>query len=573
MNFRTKIGVFAAIPAVLFVIGLVASIGSLVNTQAEFGRYIASDQAVERGLSEMYAQGLQMGQALRNVVLDPNNPKAFGNLKTAQKAFDEALVETQRLAKGSSFEQALGQLPALRATQAKAQEKVLELVAANGQAVAVLNSEETPAWRKLKDSLLKQIEAAGKSSKEANDRVNTNANLAIKISIGIALLAALVAIGLNLLMQATVRKELGGDPVDARDALARIAQGDLTSKIVNAGRSGSLMDVLNQMQASLQKLVSEVRSSAGGISTATSEIAAGSCDLSSRTEEQAASLEQTAASMEELTSTVQHNFESGRQANQLAASASDVALKGGAVVSEVVHTMEAINASSKKIADIIGVIDGIAFQTNILALNAAVEAARAGEQGRGFAVVASEVRNLAGRSATAAKEIKGLIEASVANVDQGCKLVEQAGSTMDEIVVSVRRVADIMGEISAATQEQTTGIAQINQAMTQMDEVTQQNAALVEEAAAAAQSVEHQSKKLVEVVSRFKLVEDKAQDMARADKLPVKTSADKQVAYVGVERRSANRAQNVARIHPQARQAPATPTGASRTGTDDWESF
>jgi methyl-accepting chemotaxis protein len=238
---------------------------------------------------------------------------------------------------------------------------------------------------------------------------------------------------------------------------------------------------------------------------ATREIASGVADLSERTEHQASSLEETSASMEELAATVKQNFASGQHANQLAGSASEVAVKGGAVVAQVVHTMEAINVSSRKIADIIGVIDGIAFQTNILALNAAVEAARAGEQGRGFAVVASEVRLLAGRSAEAAKEIKGLIGASVENVNEGCKLVEQAGSTMDEIVVSVRRVADIMGEITTASQDQSAGIDQINQAMTQMDQVTQQNAALVEEAAAAAQSLEHQAQNMVQVVSVFKL--------------------------------------------------------------------
>ncbi len=224
-----------------------------------------------------------------------------------------------------------------------------------------------------------------------------------------------------------------------------------------------------------------------------------------RTEEQAAALEQTAASLEQLGATVKQNYEGSQQANRVACAASDVAVRGGAVVSQVVDTMEAINMSSRKIADIIGVIDSIAFQTNILALNAAVEAARAGEQGRGFAVVATEVRSLAGRSAVAAKEIKALIDASVANVTQGCKLVEQAGSTMDEIVVNVRRVTDIMGELTAAAGEQSSGIDQINQAVGQMDQVTQGNAALVEEAAAAAQSLDHQAQLLVRTVSVFKL--------------------------------------------------------------------
>ena len=286
-----------------------------------------------------------------------------------------------------------------------------------------------------------------------------------------------------------------------------VAAGDLSSRIEvrTSDETGLLMQALKDMNHSLSGIVGEVRNSSDAIATATSQIAAGNLDLSSRTEEQASALEQTSASMQELAGTVKQNFDSGKHANELAESASKVAVKGGAVVAEVVHTMEAINTSSRKIADIIGVIDSIAFQTNILALNAAVEAARAGEQGRGFAVVASEVRSLAGRSATAAKEIKDLINASVDNVSQGCTLVEQAGSTMDEIVVSVRRVADIMGEISLASQDQTQGIEQINQAMVQMDQVTQQNAALVEEAAAAAQSLEAQAQALVQTTSVFRL--------------------------------------------------------------------
>jgi methyl-accepting chemotaxis protein len=265
------------------------------------------------------------------------------------------------------------------------------------------------------------------------------------------------------------------------------------------------LQALQDMNNSLVNIVTQVRSGADSMATATSQIAAGNLDLSSRTEEQASALEQTAASMHELSSTVKRNFESGKHASELADSASQVAVKGGTVMGQVVHTMEAINASSKKIADIIGVIDGIAFQTNILALNAAVEAARAGEQGRGFAVVASEVRSLAGRSASAAKEIKDLIGASVTNVSEGCKLVEQAGSTMDEIVVGVQRVADIIGEIRSSSQDQSSGIDQINQAIGQMEQVTQQNASLVEEAAAAAQSLEHQANTLVHSVSFFKL--------------------------------------------------------------------
>ncbi|VTU26705.1 Serine chemoreceptor protein [Variovorax sp. PBS-H4] len=286
-----------------------------------------------------------------------------------------------------------------------------------------------------------------------------------------------------------------------------VANGDLSARIEVDSRdeTGQLMNALRNMNASLARVVGEVRDGTDTIATASGQIASGNQDLSSRTEEQASALQQTAASMEELTSTVKQNADNARQANQLALSASEVAVKGGSVVGQVVDTMASIHASSRKIVDIIGVIDGIAFQTNILALNAAVEAARAGEQGRGFAVVASEVRNLAQRSAAAAKEIKGLIDDSVGKVDAGTALVGEAGKTMEEIVGSIRRVTDIVGEISAASHEQTQGIEQINQAITQMDQVTQQNAALVEEAAAAAQSMQEQAGSLVQAVSVFRL--------------------------------------------------------------------
>ena len=287
----------------------------------------------------------------------------------------------------------------------------------------------------------------------------------------------------------------------------RVADGDLTAQIDASARdeTGQLLLALKDMNASLLRIVGEVRGGTDSIATSSTQIAAGNQDLSSRTEQQAGSLEETASSMEELTSTVKQNADNARQANQLAASASQVAVKGGEVVAQVVGTMESINASSNKIVDIIAVIDGIAFQTNILALNAAVEAARAGEQGRGFAVVASEVRNLAQRSSQAAKEIKTLIGASVEQVNAGSMLVAQAGSTMNDIVASVQRVSDIISEITAASSEQSVGIDEINRAIGQMDAVTQQNAALVEEAAAAAESMQDQAHKLAQIVSVFKL--------------------------------------------------------------------
>ena len=287
----------------------------------------------------------------------------------------------------------------------------------------------------------------------------------------------------------------------------QVAQGDLSAEITvkSKDEAGQLLQALQDMNASLRNIVSNVRVGTETINTASSEIANGNLDLSARTEQQAGSLEETASAMEQLTSTVKQNADNARQANQMAASASQVAEQGGAVVHQVVQTMASINDSSRKIVDIISVIDGIAFQTNILALNAAVEAARAGEQGRGFAVVASEVRSLAQRSAAAAKEIKGLIDDSVEKVGTGSQLVAQAGQTMDEVVASVRRVTDVMTEITAASQEQSTGIEEVNRAITQMDENTQQNAALVEQAAAAAQSMQEQASKLTQLVSVFNL--------------------------------------------------------------------
>ncbi len=376
-----------------------------------------------------------------------------------------------------------------------------------------------------------------------------------------------VAEGMNRVADAT---EQGLAEVNR--VMAALAQGDLTQRVEGdfRGAFAALQSDSNASTARLHELLGQIRHSADAITTASKEIASGNSDLSQRTEEQASSLEETASSMEELTSTVKQNAENAKQANQLAIGASDVAVRGGAVVAEVVNTMQGINESARKIVDIISVIDGIAFQTNILALNAAVVAARAGEQGRGFAVVATEARNLAQRSAAAAKEIKTLISDSVNKVESGSRLVDQAGQTMQEIVGSVKRVTDIMSEITAASVEQSAGIEQVNQAVTQMDEVTQQNAALVEQAAAAAESLEEQAHVLAQACAVFRLSGASEAGSESAKAAPAEF----------VERRSASRARNVERLPAKRTAAKPSAAGAiekelaAPTGTgDDWASF
>jgi methyl-accepting chemotaxis protein len=350
------------------------------------------------------------------------------------------------------------------------------------------------------------------------DGVETQVRAAALQQLGICLVVLLAIGGIGVVVTRSVLGQLGGEPAVAIAVMAEVTNGNLAVE-VPAAPAGSLLAGLQAMVQSVRNTVIQVRNSTDSIGTASAEIATGNQDLSSRTELTASNLQQAASSMEQLTGTVKQSADSARHANQLASSAAEVAARGGVVVQQVVTTMDEINASSKKISDIIGVIDGIAFQTNILALNAAVEAARAGEQGRGFAVVASEVRSLAGRSAAAAKEIKGLIGASVEKVEGGAKLVADAGATMNEIVNSVKRVSDIIGEITAASAEQSEGIGQVNSSVSQLDQMTQQNAALVEESAAAAESLKAQAASLAQVVSTFRL--DSGSGFSATPKAPV----------------------------------------------------
>ncbi|MEN9452470.1 MAG: methyl-accepting chemotaxis protein [Pseudomonadota bacterium] len=427
------------------------------------------------------------------------------DINTNKKAISDALNTLDQLVYLPQGRQLLAQLKQAREQYGASFTQVANLVkqGERAQANALMLSETLPRLDALQSPITQltalQKKVVQQSSQELQDQLHAAGILMLTIGTMGALSGAAFAWWVT---RSITR------PISQAVTLAKtVAAGDLSSPQTDcdADECGQLLQALHDMNGSLIHIVTQVREGTASLATATSQIASGNMDLSSRTEEQASALEETAASMEQLTATVKHNFESGVHANNLAETASEVAVRGGSVVSQMVHTMEAIHESSTKIADIIGVIDGIAFQTNILALNAAVEAARAGEQGRGFAVVASEVRSLAGRSALAAKEIKELIGDSVGNVKEGCQLVEQAGSTMDEIVVHVRRVADLMREITTASKEQSLGIEQVNEAVSQMDMVTQQNAALVEESAAAAKSIEHQADQLLQTVSTFKL--------------------------------------------------------------------
>jgi len=448
-------------------------------------------------------------------------------------------------------------------------------------ATALLFGESRAKYTPASAAFAEHVKFNEKMAAESSGKGKAAADAAKK-GTWVALVVVVVLAGI---LGLTATNMVVGPVSRATAAASAVAAGDLTQNIVSNGSDelAKLLRNIGEMQQSLIKTVSSVRQGSEAVSTASAEIAQGNHDLSSRTENQASALEETAASMEELSATVKQNADSAQQANKLAQSASSVAIKGGEVVGQVVETMKGINDSSRKISDIIGVIDGIAFQTNILALNAAVEAARAGEQGRGFAVVASEVRALAGRSADAAKEIKSLINASVERVEQGTALVDSAGVTMTEVVASIRRVTDIMGEISAASSEQSTGVAQVGEAVQQMDQVTQQNAALVEQMAAAASSLKNQAADLVQVVSVFRL-DDNAQAMAPRQSAP-RSAPGASAAFGGnpnaragkpLSERMGSKAPAARSQAPRSLQAPAATKVAAKPAAgddDEWTTF
>ncbi len=492
-------------------------------------------------------------------------------MATRMDSEEKRLADAVAVARAAFRSQGLE--PAMQAVQAGKLDEARALV--DGP-VSKLNTPLAAAVNKLMDFAL-DIAAQEK------DAALYRAGVARMAVLALAATALFMAVGLAWRVTRRITLALGAEPDELSQAVQRVADGDLGSPVaVHAGDSRSTMASVARMRDALAGVVGSVRANADSVATGSTQIAQGNIDLSQRTEEQASALQQTAATMGQLSSTVRNNADNAKQANQLAMNASTVAVQGGEVVAQVVGTMKGINDSSRRIADIIGVIDGIAFQTNILALNAAVEAARAGEQGRGFAVVAGEVRTLAHRSADAAKEIKGLITTSVERVEEGTSLVDQAGRTMEEIVAAIKRVTDIVGEIAAASDEQSRGVAQVGQAVSQMDQATQQNAALVEQSAAAAASLKQQAQALVAAVGAFSLGSDArlaptpaTAATARAAQRPVAPRrpgrAPARAAKAGGSA-SAARAP-LGRAAPLAGAKPAATAQATESAAESWEEF
>ena len=513
MNFRqlrigTRLAIGFGVILISLVLILIFSSVLSANNRKTMMKGIELSRTKTALAATMKTSMLEGGLAIRNIGLQTDLGEIEKQkliLKNQRTRFTEARDKLVALGLTANEKSILDQVASLdQQVDAPTKEAFKMLVSFNGEeAVKLIATQIDPLQQKALVEISKLVDLQDAASVELSTTAENSASKLIGVLTAVGAVVLLAGVAFSMILTRSITRPLR----EAVDIAQRVAAGELSHREAATGSDeiSELLNALKEMNDNLFKIVSEVRQGTDAIAIASSEISTGNADLSSRTETQAGALEETASSMEEITATVRHNADNARQANGLVTSASQFAIQGGEEVGKVVDTMNSIKESSRKIVDIISVIDGIAFQTNILALNAAVEAARAGEQGRGFAVVASEVRNLAQRSASAAKEIKNLIGDSVEKVDSGSKLVDAAGKTMKEIVTSVKHVADIMSEITAAGLEQSTGIEEVNRAITQMDEMTQQNAALVEQAAAAAESMEEQAENLARVVSAFKL--------------------------------------------------------------------
>jgi methyl-accepting chemotaxis protein len=570
MKVGTRLGLGFALVLVFLIAVTLVGIIRMAQIQDRLDHVVSFNNVVTRQVIDMRNNVVSRGDRLRVLTLMSDSGDMEPEMKKIKEEAEKYAAAQKKLQElfakeGTKEEKALlAQIVDHEAAAMPAIAKASDLWMSDQAEAAtkVMIKEIRPVQKKWIESLDQLAALEDKLNEQVKKDAAEGFSGARTFMIILGGLATLLGVAAAYIITRGLLKQLGGEPDYTAAIAGRIADGDLSVAIdTNSTDKDSLLVEMKDMRNSLVGIVGQVRNGTETIGTASREIAAGNTDLSSRTEMQASALEKTASAMEELTSTVKQNADNARQANQLAANASDVARKGGDVVSQVVDTMSSINESANKIVDIIGVIDGIAFQTNILALNAAVEAARAGEQGRGFAVVASEVRSLAQRSAAAAKEIKTLIGDSVEKVERGSKLVGQAGVTMDEVVDSVRRVTDIMGEIASASQEQSAGIEQVNQSIIEMDSMTQQNAALVEEAAAAAQSLQDQASELARVVSIFKLSE--GEERKRAVPLSTAVMAKPAVARPPVKKVAA----------PAASKPATKKAAAATTAADEWEEF
>ncbi len=575
MKVGKRLGLGFALVLVLLTVVTLLGITRMAQIQDRLEKIVGVSNVETRLVMDMRAIVFDRMVSLRNLTLlndaDDMAPD-LAKIKEQSKKYAEA---EEKLAKMFSTETATTAEEKALLAKIKEQETAAAALPAKAQELGLANNPEVatvalikkirPIQKKWLDTLDELVAVEDKLNAEIAQDAKSAFASARALMLVLGALALLAGIAAAVVITRSILKQLGGEPDYAAQIASQIAAGDLAAVIeTKAGDETSLLAEMKTMRDSLVNIVGQVRVGTDTIATASSEIASGNLDLSNRTEQQASSLEKTTSSMRELTTTVKQNADNAREANQLAASASEVARQGGVVVTQVVETMSSINESSKKIVDIISVIDGIAFQTNILALNAAVEAARAGEQGRGFAVVASEVRNLAQRSAAAAKEIKTLIGISVEKVEIGTKLVGQAGVTIDEVVTSVKHVTDIIAEISAASQEQSSDIEAINRSVIEMDGMTQQNAALVEEAAAAAQSLQDQASELAKVVSIFKLNAGEQRGQIKAAVAPARRAE--------VTRLPAKTKPKVA-AYKSLPATKAAPKKAAAAGADEWEEF